>query len=112
MTARNPLYGATFAITNASAFTVSGSVIMIVSVSLYTYQAEQLLSMLTHSSSNKRVGDNVTVSGSAVYLMHLPKDSLSLRVGQFELDLPFSQARSWNISLSFSPVSRRTRPSR
>jgi hypothetical protein len=30
--------------------------------------------------------------------LHLPKDVLSLRVGQFELDLPFSQARSWNIS--------------
>ncbi len=30
--------------------------------------------------------------------MKLPKDFLSLRVGQFELDLPFSQARSWNIS--------------
>ena len=28
----------------------------------------------------------------------LPTDSLSLRVGQFELDLPFSQARSINIS--------------
>jgi len=30
--------------------------------------------------------------------LHLPKDSLSLRVGQFELELPFSPARSWNIS--------------
>jgi len=30
--------------------------------------------------------------------LHLPKDALSLRVGQFELDLPFSPARSWNIS--------------
>jgi len=28
----------------------------------------------------------------------LPTDALSLRVGQFELDLPFSQARSWNLS--------------
>ena len=28
----------------------------------------------------------------------LPKDALSLRVGQFEVDLPFSQARSWNLS--------------
>jgi hypothetical protein len=32
------------------------------------------------------------------HLLHLPKDALSLRVGQFELDLPFSQARSYNIS--------------
>jgi hypothetical protein len=30
--------------------------------------------------------------------LHLPKDSLNLRVGQFELELPFSPARSWNIS--------------
>lgn len=30
--------------------------------------------------------------------LHLPKDSLHLRAGQFELELPFSQARSWNIS--------------
>jgi hypothetical protein len=57
--------------TNTGASTSSGSVIMVISVSLYKYQAEQLLSMLTHSSSNKRVGDNVTVS-SPVYLMHLP----------------------------------------
>jgi len=31
-------------------------------------------------------------------LMKLPKDSLSLRAGQFELDLPFTQARSINLS--------------
>jgi hypothetical protein len=30
--------------------------------------------------------------------LKLPKDSLSFRMGQFELDLPFSQARSWNLS--------------
>ncbi len=30
--------------------------------------------------------------------LHLPKDAFSLRAGQFELDLPFSQARSYNIS--------------
>jgi hypothetical protein len=30
--------------------------------------------------------------------LHLPKDALHLRVGQFELELPFSQARSWNVS--------------
>lgn len=28
----------------------------------------------------------------------LPTDSLNLRVGQFEIDLPFSQARGWNLS--------------
>ena len=31
-------------------------------------------------------------------VMKLPKDSLSLRVGQFELDLPVTQARSINLS--------------
>lgn len=31
-------------------------------------------------------------------LIKLPKDSLHLRVGRFELDLPFTQARSINIS--------------
>ncbi len=30
--------------------------------------------------------------------LHLPKDSLSLRVGQFEIDLPFSQARTHNLT--------------
>ncbi len=30
--------------------------------------------------------------------LHLPKDALHLRAGQFELDLPFSPARSWNLS--------------
>jgi hypothetical protein len=31
-------------------------------------------------------------------LLKLPTDALSLRVGQFELDIPFSQARTWNLS--------------
>ena len=31
-------------------------------------------------------------------LLKLPKDALNLRVGQFEIDLPFSPARSWNLS--------------
>ena len=31
-------------------------------------------------------------------LFKLPKDSLSIRAGQFELDLPFTQARSINLS--------------
>jgi hypothetical protein len=30
--------------------------------------------------------------------LHLPADALHLRTGQFELDLPFSQARSMNLS--------------
>lgn len=31
-------------------------------------------------------------------IIKLPKDSLSVRIGQFELDLPFTQARSINLS--------------
>jgi hypothetical protein len=31
-------------------------------------------------------------------LLKLPTDALSLRIGQFEIDLPFSQARTWNLS--------------
>jgi hypothetical protein len=59
------------------------------------------------------VDDDISVGGSGAsgglgdgYLkfvnighhLKLPTDSLSLRVGQFELDLPFSPARSWNLS--------------
>lgn len=59
------------------------------------------------------VDDDISVSGANAngglgdaYLrfvnigrfLHLPTDSLHLRAGQFELELPFSQARSWNIS--------------
>jgi hypothetical protein len=32
------------------------------------------------------------------HVFKLPSDALSLRVGQFELDLPWSQARTWNLS--------------
>ncbi len=59
------------------------------------------------------VDDDISVSGTNAagglgdaYLkfydvsrfMRLPKDSLSVRVGQFELDLPVTQARSYNLS--------------
>jgi hypothetical protein len=59
------------------------------------------------------VDDDISVGGSGAsgglgdgYLkfhdlgrfFKLPTDSLNLRVGQFEIDLPFSPARSWNIS--------------
>ena len=42
----------------------SSSVIMIISVTLYTWQAEPLLYELTHDHSGNRVGDNITVSGA------------------------------------------------
>jgi len=59
------------------------------------------------------VDDDISVSGSngagglgdaylkfvnASRFLKLPKDSLSVRVGQFELDLPFTQARTYNLS--------------
>ena len=59
------------------------------------------------------VDDDISVAGANVngalgdgYLkfidvsrfLKMPKDSLNLRAGQFELDLPFSQARTWNLS--------------
>jgi hypothetical protein len=51
-------------------------------------------------------GDNAAGGLGDAYLkfvnigrvMKMPKDSLSLRVGQFELDLPFTQARTYNLS--------------
>ena len=49
-------------------------------------------------NSNGGLGDGYLRFVNLSRFVHLPKDSLSLRMGQFELDLPFSQARSWNIS--------------
>ena len=44
------------------------------------------------------LGDGYLKFVDAGRFLKLPKDSLSVRVGQFELDLPFSQARSYNLS--------------
>jgi hypothetical protein len=50
------------------------------------------------ANSNGGLGDGYLKFVNIGHLLKLPKDSLSLRVGQFEIDLPFSQARSWNLS--------------
>ncbi len=50
------------------------------------------------SNSAGGLGDGYLKFVNIGRFIHLPKDSLNLRVGQFELDLPFSPARSWNIS--------------
>jgi len=50
------------------------------------------------ANANGTLGDGYLRFVNLSRFLHLPKDSLSFRVGQFELDLPFSQARSWNIS--------------
>ena len=47
---------------------------------------------------NGSLGDGYLRFHDLSRLMKLPKDSLTLRVGQFELDLPVSQARTWNLS--------------
>ena len=50
------------------------------------------------ANSNGGLGDGYLRFVNVSRFLHLRKDSLNLRVGQFELELPFSQARSWNIS--------------
>ena len=44
------------------------------------------------------LGDGYLKFVSIGRFFKLPEYALSLRVGQFELDLPFSQARTWNLS--------------
>lgn len=50
------------------------------------------------ANSNGGLGDGYLKFVNIGRLLKLPTDSLSLRVGQFEIDLPFSQARTWNLS--------------
>ena len=50
------------------------------------------------ANSNGGLGDGYLKFVNLGRVIKLPTDVASLRVGQFELDLPFSQARSWNLS--------------
>lgn len=50
------------------------------------------------ANANGGLGDGYLKFVNIGRFFKLPTDSLTLRVGQFELDLPFSQARSINIS--------------
>lgn len=50
------------------------------------------------ANGNGGLGDGYLKFVDIGRLFKLPTDSLSLRVGQFEIDLPFSQARTWNLS--------------
>jgi len=50
------------------------------------------------ANSNGGLGDGYLKFVNIGRFLKLPTDALSMRVGQFELDLPFSQARSWNLS--------------
>ena len=49
-------------------------------------------------NSNGHLGDGYLRFVNIGRLIKLPKDWLTMRVGQFELDLPFTQARSHDIS--------------
>lgn len=49
-------------------------------------------------NSQGHLGDGYLKFVNIGHLLHLPQDVLSLRAGRFELDLPFTQARSINIS--------------
>lgn len=50
------------------------------------------------ANANGGLGDAYLKFVNIGRFLKLPTDALSLRVGQFELDLPFSQARTWNLS--------------
>ena len=50
------------------------------------------------ANSNGGLGDAYLKFVNLGRLLKLPTDALSLRFGQFELDIPFSQARTWNLS--------------
>jgi hypothetical protein len=50
------------------------------------------------ANANGKLGDGYLKFVNLSRFLRLPTDSFSVRFGQFELDLPFSQARSWNLS--------------
>jgi len=50
------------------------------------------------SGADGGLGDGYLKFVNIGRFLKLPTDFLSMRVGQFELDLPFSPARSWNLS--------------
>jgi hypothetical protein len=50
------------------------------------------------ANANGSLGDGYLRFVNVSRFFKLPTDSLNVRFGQFELDLPFSQARSWNLS--------------
>jgi hypothetical protein len=50
------------------------------------------------SGADGGLGDGYIRANDIGHYLHLPKDALNVRFGQFELDLPFSQARTINLS--------------
>src|SRR5271167_1136479 len=49
-------------------------------------------------NGNGGLGDAYLKFVNVSRFLKMPTDSLSVKVGQFELDLPITQARNWNIS--------------
>ncbi len=50
------------------------------------------------SGADGGLGDGYLRANDLGHYFHLPKDSLNVRFGQFELDLPFTQARTINLT--------------
>jgi hypothetical protein len=50
------------------------------------------------SGAEGGLGDGYLKYNDLGHFLRLPKDTLNVRVGQFELDLPFTQARTINLS--------------
>src|SRR5579859_6737800 len=50
------------------------------------------------SGADGGLGDGYLKANDVGHYLHLPKDALNVRFGQFELDLPFTQARTINLS--------------
>ncbi|MFI5073305.1 MAG: hypothetical protein ACHP8A_20775, partial [Terriglobales bacterium] len=50
------------------------------------------------SGADGGLGDGYLKANDVGHWLHLPKDALNVRFGQFEIDLPFSQARTINLS--------------
>jgi len=77
MTSSNVLYNASFYSTNMSSSTSSSHIVVVITKNVTATQAEAILTMLTFNSTNARIGNNVTISSTALYLLHLPGDVLS-----------------------------------
>jgi hypothetical protein len=52
----------------------------------------------TGSGALGGLGDGYLKANNAFGFLHIPQNDLNLRFGQFELDLPFTQARTINLS--------------
>jgi len=75
--ASSPLNGASFYSTDPLKATASGHIIAVISKNVTASQAETILTMLTHNTTGGRIGNNVTISTTSLYLLHLPNDILS-----------------------------------